>query len=317
MNSTNIRIKARFNEDIRRFQCQANWTVLSETLHALFSFPPNDSVKITYQDDENDLCSISSQMELDAAIMQFPVLHLIISKPTNDQTRLSIVPVSSSPWLRCIQSRLSTINLALQNPNLPPMCAERLTQKKIKFEVRLEAVQKNQCSVDSAQPHQRPAHCGPEARLAFISKILEQADLSPEKVQKLTRKKEKLQQRLKQKSESTVSEEPKICHPRPHGHCARRWNERPTKTEETDWTNNCGFFGFGPFAKLEMIQNLLENPDLSPEKRERLMHKKEILQNRIEERQNHCEQKCFRRCQRNAQPEDDLPPCRRLNRGRK
>jgi len=198
----------------------------------------------------------------------------------------------------------------------PNVCWE-INTKKIKFEVRLEAVQKNQCSVDSAQPHQRPAHCGPEARLAFISKILEQADLSPEKVQKLTRKKEKLQQRLKQKSESTVSEEPKICHPRPHGHCARRWNERPTKTEETDWTNNCGFFGFGPFAKLEMIQNLLENPDLSPEKRERLMHKKEILQNRIEERQNHCEQKCFRRCQRNAQPEDDLPPCRRLNRGRK
>jgi len=95
-------IKARFNEDIRRFQCPSSWTTLVDNLHELFSIPKTQQLAICYRDEENDLCTLSCQMELDFAISYGSPLQLVVrttgpvQAPTPSVTP-AIAPASDLP----------------------------------------------------------------------------------------------------------------------------------------------------------------------------------------------------------------------------
>jgi len=249
MNS--IHIKAHYNENIRRFQSQADWSVLLSHLQELFQIDASLPVKVQYRDDENDLCTITTQMELESAITaDCSLLRLFLSVPL-----ATIRPVSQSckPFPR---ARLSAIKI---ESDMPSRCAERLNRRKS----MIEATQQ------SAPCFERKAHCwgrrasndqvvfDPVARLERVNKFLEQPDLPAQRRERLLLKKAMLE---KFQNSPAPSQASPVAVP---------------DTAEPFW---------GPARRLAKIQERLNQPNLPPQCAERLNQQKA----RIEERMNQC-----------------------------
>jgi len=279
MNSL-INIKANYNGNIRRFQSQALWTVLLKDLQALFSFDPNMRVKILYRDDENDMCQISSQMELEFAASQYSPLQIFIqpdqavnsevvvevqSAPTVPLQPLTPSPLAQSAPVRCdrLTARLACVEKKLASPTLPAHRREKLIAKKSKLEevIRsrspVEAPTQVQQAPLVAAPEQ-PKRCGrrnPSERLAQIDRALSQPNLHPKRLERLQQQKAKLEDRF-QSSESPapVVSSPEVVVLR------------------------------GPAARLLAIEKILAQPDLPPRRAEKLMQKKARIEQILSQR---------------------------------
>jgi len=99
-----ISVKAKFQNEIRRFALPAasSWTTLETTLGSLFSI--SEPIVVKYLDDEDDLCTISSQDELNFAIaMQKSPLRIHIfqvgSPKQQEQVQAPLSLSSSRPRL--------------------------------------------------------------------------------------------------------------------------------------------------------------------------------------------------------------------------
>lgn len=281
MNSQ-INIKAHYNGNIRRFQSQALWTVLSKDLQALFSFDPNMRVKILYRDDENDLCQLSSQMELEFAASQYSPLQIFI-QPDQAVNSEVVVEVQSSPVLplqpltrplsqsapvRCdrLTARLACVEKKLESPTLPAHRREKLMAKKSKLEevIRsrspVEAPAQVQQAPLVAAPEQ-PKRCGrrnPSERLAQIDRALSQPNLPPKRLERLQQQKSKLEDRFQSSEESPA---PVVSSPVPEVVVLR-----------------------GPAARLLAIEKILAQPDLPPRRAEKLMQKKARIEQFLRQR---------------------------------
>jgi len=289
MNSQII-VKAHYNGNIRRFQSQALWTVLSQDLQALFSFDPKMRVKILYRDDENDLCQISSQMELEFAASQYSPLQIFIqpdqavnsevvvevqsAAPVLPLQPLTPSPLSQSAPVRCdrLNARLACVEKKLATPTLPAHRREKLMEKKSK----LEEIIRSRSPVDVPQVQQAPLvavvpvpeqtkRCGrrnPSDRLEQINRALSQPNLHPKRLERLQQQKAKLEE-IAKSSEVVDVPAPVVSSPAPEVVVLR-----------------------GPAARLLAIEKILAQPDLPPRRAEKLMQKKakieEILRQRAE-----------------------------------
>jgi len=284
MNSQII-VKAHYNGNIRRFQSQVLYTVFSQDLQALFSFDPNMRVKIHYRDDENDLCQISSQMELEFAASQFSPLHIFIQpdQAVNSSevvvevpsvpTVLPLQPLTPSPLrqsapVRCdrLNARLACVEKKLASPTLPANRREKLMEKKSKLEevIRsrspVEAPQVQQAPLVAEPAPEQPKRCGrrnPSERLEQINRALSQPNLHPKRLERLQQQKAKLEEMVKSSSESPVV----ASSPAPEAVVLR-----------------------GPAARLLVIEKILAQPDLPPRRAEKLMQKKARLEEFLSKR---------------------------------
>jgi hypothetical protein len=281
MNSINI--KAHCNGNIRRFQSQALWTVFSTDLQALFSF--DTPVVIQYRDDENDLCQISSQMELEFAASQSSTLTVYVTKPDQVQTPLS-VPVPSAPVKECpklkidevpahirgdrLATRLAFVQKKLESPTLPEHRREKLMMKKSKLE---EAIQLRSSPVDVPKKHEKMAvevheqtrQCrgrkNPADRLLRIDQALSNPNLPPKRMERL-----KLQKAKLEALNSEVAPAQVVASPAPEAVLPLV----PLR---------------GPAARLAAIEKLLAQPDLHPRRAEKLTEKKAKLEEFLRERE--------------------------------
>jgi len=293
MNSQQIIVKAHFNGNIRRFQSQALWTVLSKDLQALFSFDPNMRVKTFYRDDENDMCQISSQMELEFAASQYSPLQIflqpdqavnsteVVVEAPSVPNVLPLQPLTPSPLrqsapVRCdrLNARLACIEKKLASPTLPAQKREKLTQKKSKLEEAIRSrspVEAPVLPVEAPQVQQAPLviptvpeqtkRCGrrnPSERLAQIDRALSQPNLHPKRLERLQQQKAKIEEILKSDAPDVVDSSPV-----PEVVVLR-----------------------GPAARLLAIEKILAQPDLPPRRAEKLNQKKarieEFLRKRAE-----------------------------------
>jgi len=299
-----IHIKAHYNGNIRRFQSQAEWPVMLKNLQVLFQIDPSLPVKIQYRDDENDMCTITTQMELESAISDCSLLRLFITATEPAQVvktsqscrsfpcaRLSAIKTTDVPphleerlnrrksmiearmaespcserkakcWPRNASNEhvvfgpaahLERINKALEDPDLPAQRRERLLLKKAWFEQKLQKNSTPAASPSAPVPDQAtPRRCGNAAfRLAKIQSKLSDPTLPPHRVEKLTQKKAFLEEKLRQSPE-VATDCPK---PLPGQHFQ---------------------------ARLERINQKLENPELPPHRVQMLQHKKAMLEEKL------------------------------------
>jgi len=286
MNSQ-INVKANFNGNIRRFQSQALWTVFSKDLQALFSL--DSPVVVQYRDDENDLCQISSQMELEFAASQFPTLQVFITK--SNQVLTPVAPIVDVPVVdpivdvpapvkeECpkqqpvrgdrLVTRLATVQKKLESSTLPAPRRAKLMIKKSKIEEALlrtpvAEVPKQQEVVPVAQPEQTNKCRGrrnPNDRLLAIDRALSNPNL-PQK------RRERLQQQ-KLKLETLNSEV----------------EQEGPKVEPVPEVVPSVLPLRGPAARLAAIEKLLAQPELlPPRKLERLTEKKSKLEALLQRR---------------------------------
>jgi len=275
MNSQ-INVKANFNGNIRRFQSQALWTVFSKDLQALFSL--DSPVVVQYRDDENDLCQISSQMELEFAASQFSTLQVFITK--SDQTP-SVAPIVDIPVPAPVKeecpkqpvrgdrlvARLATVQKKLESPTLPAPRRAKLMIKKSKIEEALlrtpvAEVPKQQEVVPVAQPEQTNKCRGrrnPNDRLLAIDRALSNPNLPQKRRERLQQQKLKLET-----LNSEVEQVPKV-------------DPVPAVVPVLPLR--------GPAARLAAIEKLLAQPELlPPRKLERLTEKKSKLESLLQRR---------------------------------
>jgi hypothetical protein len=268
----------------------------------LFQIDPSLPVKVLYRDDENDLITITSQMELESAIADCSILRLFISHPVP-----AAIPLPQS----FPNARLMAIEAALKNPNLPPHCVERLTRRKSMIEARLS--QQPKARSWRRRSSNEPAVFGPQARLERIQKVLEQPDLPAAKREKLMMKQAMLEERIQKKSAaSPVPDRPAPEQPVPRGPAFRlakvqaflnqpnlpprrieRLTQQKTRLEQilketanpnSPQTPFQGTLAFGPEARLARLQLLLDQPALAPEKRQRLLFKKGMIESKLEQK---------------------------------
>lgn len=195
MDST-IHIKAKYEEEFRRFECAPTVEALDATLRELFKLAKDAQIRVKYLDDENDLCTISSTPELLAAVKLFPTLRIILTvTPASVPMEASVVvPVAERP-AKGMQNRIDWLNAKLQQPNLPPAKRDALTKKRDAAVARLEQQKNRGGSGRSERPKPSPqAHW--ESRLAWVNSKLAQPTLPPTKVEALTKQKAKLEAKI-------------------------------------------------------------------------------------------------------------------------
>jgi hypothetical protein len=246
MNSM-IHIKAHYNGNIRRFQSQADWSALLKNLQVLFQIDQSLPVKVQYRDDENDMCTISTQMELESAISDCSLLRLFLTTAPTEPARPVIQTAQSCKSFPC--ARLSAIKTDC------PQFEERLNRRKSMFEARM-AQQASPCNEQRAR---WPRHVsndsvafGPAAHLERINKALEDPELPAQRREKLLSKKAWIEQKLQKNS--TPEAAPSAAVPEqatPHRGCGR----------------NAAF-------RLAKIQSKLSEPNLPPHRVEKLTQKK-------------------------------------------
>jgi hypothetical protein len=101
---------------------------------------------LKYVDDENDLCTISTQLELDYAVSHSP-LRLKVTKcsdsPVASVDKSAAEPVTPAPSQRVqfLKDKLAFIQTTLQKPDLPPHRIENLNKRKAILEWKLERIQ--------------------------------------------------------------------------------------------------------------------------------------------------------------------------------
>jgi hypothetical protein len=249
MNSM-IHIKAHYNGNIRRFQSQADWSALLKNLQVLFQINQSLPVKIQYRDDENDMCTISTQMELESAISDCSILRLFISSTQPAPVPQTTQSCKSFPCPRPTQT----------NPECPQM--EGFCRRKSMFEARMAHPAAFPCNERRAPCWPRrasndPVVFGPAAHLERINKALEEPDLPAHRREKLLLKKAWIEEKIQKHSNpaSPSASVPEQANPRG---CGR----------------NAAF-------RLAKINAKLSEPNLPPHRLEKLTQKKAFLEEKI------------------------------------
>jgi len=152
-----------------------------------------------------------------------------------------------------LENRLAWITAKLSQPDLPKEKVEKLTARKQFLEAQLQ--QADATPQDATACH---FNHNLESRLAWIRTKLEQPDLPPHKVEKLTRRLEMLEAK---------AEEQKAC--------------APTDAPQGRWTGRLE-------AKLAMVDAQLADPNLPEHKREKLLASKEWIQTKLQAKQTGC-----------------------------
>jgi len=110
---------------------------LQATIQTIYSFG-DDPFVLKYVDDENDLCTISNQLELDSAVSHSP-LRLKVTKKLD--SNVTVQPNPCSQRVQFLKEKLATVETTLQTPDLPPHRLENLTKRKAILEWKLEKLQ--------------------------------------------------------------------------------------------------------------------------------------------------------------------------------
>jgi hypothetical protein len=202
--------------------------------------------------------------------------------------------------------RLAKIQERLNQPNLPPHCAERLNQQKARIEERM-----NQCP----KPDERPACKGPAARLAKIQLKLAEPNLPPHRAEKLNLKKTMLEAWMKQQtapgSVCSVLTRPeirlawinkKLESQNLPPQCVERLTLKKAMLEEKLKLQSCPEAPFASRleARLAWIQKRLADPSLPAHKLEKLNQKKAVIEAKMKadkqpnpDQQMHCPRKMW------------------------
>jgi antitoxin (DNA-binding transcriptional repressor) of toxin-antitoxin stability system len=239
MNSM-IHIKAHYNGNIRRFQSQAEWPVLLKNLQVLFQIDPSLPVKIQYPDDENDMCTITTQMELESATSDCSLLRLFI---TTTEPRPVLQTSQSCRSFPC--ARLSAIKTT---PAVPSQMELRFNRRKSMIEARMAQQAQSPCNDQKGRCWPRPA-----SHLEWINKVLEDPALPAQRRERLLLKKAWIEQKLAQKPETPQAS-------------AAVTDQAPRRC----WGN--------PAMRLENIKAKLADPNLPPHRVEKLNQKKAFLE---------------------------------------
>jgi len=191
---------------------------------------------------------------IEARLSQQPVESQSFERKARSWRRHS----SNEPAVFGPQACLERIQKILEQPDLRAAKRERLMMKKAMLEERIQQKSTPTPVPDQPDPalaSEHPVPRGPAFRLAKIQALLNQPNLPPKRIERLTQKKARLEQFLKEKADPTSPQTPFQ-----------------------------GPLAFGPEARLARIQLLLDQPDIAPEKRQRLLFKKGMLQSKLEQK---------------------------------
>jgi len=189
-----IHIKANLDGQFRRFSAQPSYTNLMEVVRAMFQIPADTKFLLKYRDEEDDLCTITTQLELDFAATQRTPLKLVIVP----QPAVSLKN-GDNPAAQRQQNRLNWINAKLQQPNLPQHKVDHLTQKRNILQTKME-----QGELKSSRD------CGSwfEKRLACLTAQLARPGLPQQKIDCLTARRDALLSKMAaQKAQEHPTEE--------------------------------------------------------------------------------------------------------------
>jgi len=275
---------------------------LLKNLQVLFHIDQSLPVKIQYRDDENDMCTISTQMELESAISDCSLLRLIITT-----TPVVIQTTQSCKSFPC--ARLSAIKT---NPECP---SERFNRRKSMFEARMAQQQASPCHERRARYWPRrasndPVVFGPAAHLERINKALEDPDLPAQRRERLLLKKAWVEQKLNASPSAAVPEparprgcgknaafrlakiQAKLSEPNLPPHRVEKLTAKKAFLEEKlrqspEVASDCRPFpGDHLQARLARINQKLENTDLPPHRAQMLQWKKAMLEEKLKNSQN-------------------------------
>jgi len=189
--------------------------------------------------------------------------------------------------------RLAKIQERLNQPDLPPHCAERLNHQKARIEERMKQCPK----------FERPACHGPAARLERIQKKLADPNLPPHRVEKLNFKKAMIEAWVKQQT-APGSACPPVCRPEFRltwinkklanpdlpPQCVERLTlkkamlEEKLKLQSSPAEAPCAS---RREARLAWIQRRLADPSLPPHKLEKLNQKKAAIEAKMKAEKQH------------------------------
>lgn len=190
MDSVIIHIKATYQGEVRRFQCQPTFQVLESTLRSLYVCKLTDQVLITFLDDENEYCRITCQMELEYAVTLPSPLRLVMKLVPTAPEPAQLAEHPTAIPNESVKARLDMINAALDNPSaLPPRKLEQLQKRKQKLTAQL-----------AGKPV--PCHQGPhrqrglEERLAMLTSAMELPNLPLHRLEALSRRRDAIVAKL-------------------------------------------------------------------------------------------------------------------------
>jgi len=246
-----IHIKARLDDDFRRFQSPNDYTTVLTTLRTLFHIPEQETFLIKFLDDEGDLCIISSQLEFEFAVAHSTLLKITLSRNAAPAPKpAEPIPCRfAHPKIDCLKERLTAVNAKLALPNLPPHKVQNLNKRKQFLEAKLSQLAENP-DAEVEMPAWKHG-CGLENRLAKINAKLEQPDLPPEHKERLLKFKQMLEAKLEQQKNGDC--------PKKHGRGAHLEN------------------------RLAWINTKLAQPDLPKEKVEKLTQRKQFLEAKLQQ----------------------------------
>lgn len=189
--NTLVHVKIQYQEEIRRFSCEPVFSLLEQTVRTLFCIADTVSYVLKYTDEDGDLCTISTQLELDYAVSHVTPLRLkVISKavqslPPCDGVPLCRTSTEGSNFVlmtkeKMIQNKLLGIKALLEQPGLPPQRVENLMKRRQILESRLNALSSppgvpvvpdgdSSPTVSEFAPGWRGRGCGRRGRGAFGS----------------------------------------------------------------------------------------------------------------------------------------------------
>jgi len=172
MNSnTEIHVKVQSADEIRRFSCEPELSILQATIINVFTLGDVPFV-LKYVDDENDLCTITTQIELNYAVSHSPLRLKVIR---SDSPAVATFPFTAQR-VEFLKEKLAFVEKTLENTDLPPHRKENLTKRKAILEWKLQKLQspdahpvfplaaaaiearRARCAQGSCTDEQTPAH---------------------------------------------------------------------------------------------------------------------------------------------------------------
>jgi hypothetical protein len=275
---------AQFEGKISRFQCVPSFEALEQALRTAFSLDVPFTVK--FVDNENDLCVISSQLELDTAVSLSTEVQLVLltkSEPIpvtvakkeslEDEAVVLGAPSTADNKLQKLQSRLQFVQNSLAQPNLNEQKRQKLTQRKAKIETLLENYQ-----VRGVRKSRRGRG---NDKLKEIDEALAKPNLSVKQVQRLNRKRSRIQNSGVNKAERRTAAfrlmeiQAALDNPHMPPKTAEKLAQRKTKIEErmVQQKTRLNKQDVRRGAQLEKVRKTLAQPNIPDRRRLRLKEK--------------------------------------------
>jgi len=259
---------------IQNFQCVSSLVILEQALIQLFELIPPFAIQ--YKDDENNLCSISNQLELEFAVSKVPQIQLFLEKENTQSPK----EADKEPKQK-IQKRLDFVSKSLENKNLDPQQRVKLTRRKEKIESQM---QKGPKAPRAPRVPKQDAKTRAEARLQAIDASLANPNLTPKEVQKLKKRKAREgaadPTRLRGPAARLAKIDDSLLDPSlPQGKLDKLNQKREQaqtkleKQKEREQKNEAR-----RQAQLDSIKATLAQPNLPPKRRQRLLEKEEKVQ---------------------------------------